>query len=61
MGTKTASDGQVHKYFSPYDSPYDAYMAFMHVVSDLEGRLSASAASGAPVSAVRERSAGEAG
>ena len=41
MGTKTASDGQVHAYFSPYDSPYDAYMAFMHVVSDLEGRVSA--------------------
>ncbi|HEY6052248.1 MAG TPA: alpha-amylase, partial [Thermoanaerobaculia bacterium] len=41
MGTKTTSDGEVHAYFSPYDSPYDAYMAFMHVVSDLEGRLSA--------------------
>ncbi|MDQ6891440.1 MAG: glycoside hydrolase family 57 protein [Acidobacteriota bacterium] len=40
MGTKTSSDGEVHAYFSPYDSPYDAYMAFMHVVSDLEVRLS---------------------
>jgi hypothetical protein len=29
----------VHAYFSPYESPYEAYMAFMHVVSDLERPL----------------------
>jgi alpha-amylase len=36
MCTKFWSDGDVHKYFSPYDSPYDAYMFFMNVFSDLE-------------------------
>ena len=39
MATKSAADGDVHAYFSPYESPYEAYMAFMHVVSDLERRL----------------------
>ena len=39
MATKSAGDGDVHAYFSPYESPYEAYMAFMHVVSDLERRL----------------------
>jgi alpha-amylase len=36
MCTKFWNDGDVHKYFSPYDSPYDAYMYFMNVFSDLE-------------------------
>lgn len=39
MCTKFWNDGDVHKYFSPYDSPYDAYMYFMNVFSDLECRL----------------------
>lgn len=34
MCTKYWADGDVHKYFSPYDSPYDAYMAFMNVLQD---------------------------
>jgi alpha-amylase len=36
MCTKFWNDGDVHKYFSPYDSPYDAYMYFMNVFSDFE-------------------------
>jgi alpha-amylase len=36
MCTKFWSDGDVHKYFSPYDSPYDAYIYYMNVFSDLE-------------------------
>jgi len=36
MCTKFWSDGDVHKYFSPYDSPYDAYIYFMNVLSDFE-------------------------
>lgn len=36
MCTKFWSDGDVHKYFSPYDSPYDAYIYFMNVYSDFE-------------------------
>lgn len=39
MCTKFWNDGDVHKYFSPFDSPYDAYLYFMNVFSDLENRL----------------------
>jgi alpha-amylase len=39
MCTKFWNDGDVHKYFSPFDSPYDAYMYYMNVFSDLECRL----------------------
>ena len=28
MCTKFWSDGDVHKYFSPFDSPYDAYIFY---------------------------------
>ncbi len=34
MCTKWFSDGDVHSYFNPYDSPYDAFMNYMNVVSD---------------------------
>jgi alpha-amylase len=36
MCTKFWNDGDVHKYFSPFDSPYDAYIYFMNIFSDLE-------------------------
>lgn len=36
MSTKFWADGDVHKYFSPFDSPYDAGMYYMNVISDLE-------------------------
>ncbi len=39
MCTKWFQDGDVHAYFSPYQSPYDAYIAFMNAVSDLEWRV----------------------
>jgi hypothetical protein len=29
----------VHKYFSPYESPCEAYVAFMNVLNDLSLRL----------------------
>ena len=38
MCTKYWSDGDVHKYFSPYDSPYDAYINFMNVLDHLKSR-----------------------
>jgi alpha-amylase len=28
----------VHKYFSPYDSPYDAYINYMNVLDNLRSR-----------------------
>jgi alpha-amylase len=36
MCTKYWADGDVHKYFSPFNSPYDAYIYFMNVVSDFD-------------------------
>lgn len=39
MCTKWSADGDVHSYFSPYQSPYDAYIAFMNVVGDLQLRV----------------------
>ncbi len=41
MCTKWFADGDVHKYFNPYDSPYDAYINFMNVLDHLAGRLGA--------------------
>ncbi|MFA5292586.1 MAG: glycoside hydrolase family 57 protein [Phycisphaerae bacterium] len=38
MCTKYFSDGDVHKYFNPYDSPYDSYINFMNVMGNLEKR-----------------------
>ncbi len=39
MCTKWFSDGDVHKYFNPYDSPYDAYINYMNVLADFEQTL----------------------
>jgi alpha-amylase len=39
MATKFFSDGAVHAYFNPYDTPYDAFMNYMNVLSDFEIRL----------------------
>ena len=33
------SDGDVHEYFSPYDTPHDAFITFMNVVEDLSARI----------------------
>ncbi len=48
MCTKYFADGDVHKYFNPYDSPYDSYINFMNVLDNLRTRLAAPA----PMSAV---------
>lgn len=39
MCTKWWSDGDVHAYFSPYDSPYDAFLAYMNALRDVRFRL----------------------
>jgi alpha-amylase len=39
MCTKFWSDGDVHKYFSPYESPYEAYIYFMNALQDLDIRI----------------------
>ncbi len=39
MCTKWSNDGDVHAYFSPYDSPYSAFMYFMNSYRDLQLRI----------------------
>lgn len=39
MCTKFFSDGDVHSYFNPYSSPYDAFINYMNVLSDFQIRL----------------------
>jgi alpha-amylase len=41
MCTKWWNDGDVHKYFSPYESPYEAFIAYMNVLQDMRLRLNA--------------------
>ena len=40
MCTKWWNDGDIHAYFSPYDTPYEAYMNFMNAYHDVRFRLS---------------------
>lgn len=37
MCTKYFADGDVHKYFNPYESPYEAHILYMNVMADLAG------------------------
>ena len=39
MCTKSFDDGGVHAYFSPYDSPFDAFLYYMNAVRDMRGRI----------------------
>ncbi|HEX9679078.1 MAG TPA: glycoside hydrolase family 57 protein [Candidatus Saccharimonadales bacterium] len=39
MCTKWFKDGDVHAYFSPYDTPYEAFMNYMNACHDLKARL----------------------
>jgi alpha-amylase len=41
MCTKFDQDGDVHKYFSPHDSPHEAFIAFMNAIDDLGRRAKA--------------------
>ncbi|MEE9525183.1 MAG: glycoside hydrolase family 57 protein [Candidatus Woesearchaeota archaeon] len=39
MCTKWFNDGDVHKYFNPYDSPYDAFIIYMNILADFDKRI----------------------
>jgi alpha-amylase len=39
ISTKHFADGEVHKYFSPYRSPYDAFINFMNIMENVRKRL----------------------
>ena len=38
LSTKTQADGEVHRYFSPYGSPYDAFVNYVNIIRDLKHR-----------------------
>ena len=40
MCTKWFADGDVHKYFNPYESPYDAYINYMNILDNIRARVS---------------------
>jgi alpha-amylase len=48
MCTKYFADGDVHKYFNPYDSPYDSYINFMNVLDHLRKRCAGAEAADYP-------------
>ncbi len=39
MCVKYFADENVHRYFSPYETPYDSYINFMNVLDNLRSRL----------------------
>ncbi len=39
MCTKWFADGDVHKYFNPYESPYDAFISYMNALNDVKTRV----------------------
>ncbi|MCL1973744.1 MAG: glycoside hydrolase family 57 protein [Bacteroidetes bacterium] len=39
MCTKFFSDGAVHKYFNPYNTPYEAFINYMNIISDFQIRV----------------------
>jgi alpha-amylase len=39
MCTKWSADGDVHAYFSPFDSPYEAFIRYMNALRGFERRL----------------------
>jgi alpha-amylase len=45
MSTKFFSDGEVHSYFNPYDTPYDAFINYMNILGDFEIRVNAAVSS----------------
>ena len=51
MCTKWFADGDVHSYFNPYGTPYDAYINYMNVLADFSLRLDAALGSTQPAAA----------
>ena len=48
MSTKKGNDGEIHSYFSPYPSPYEAFINYMNVLTDfaLQVKINKSTAAG---------------
>ena len=54
MCTKWFADGDVHKYFNPYNSPYEAFINFMNVLSDFMNHVDKTIAA-TPKASLRKR------
>lgn len=39
MSTKWFSDGEIHNYHNPFNSPYEAFINYMNIISDFEVRI----------------------
>ncbi len=48
MCTKWFADGDVHKYFNPYDTPYEAFIGYNNVLSDMRWRVATAKAGPKP-------------
>jgi len=55
MSTKWFSDGTVMRRFNPYNSPYDAFINYMNVLSDFEIRVKQHCAEAAAAAPVKKR------
>lgn len=60
MSTKFFSDGEVHSYFNPYNTPYEAFINYMNVLSDFIIRIDDEAATSAQKPALTAEEAPEA-
>lgn len=54
MCTKFFSDGDVHAYFNPYETPYEAFINYMNVLNDFGLRLNAAMPESLPDQEVSE-------
>ncbi len=54
MATKWFSDGDVHKYFNPYGSPYEAFLNYMNVLSDFTILINENCGSGQSFNELKE-------
>jgi alpha-amylase len=59
MSTKRLADAEVHSYFNPYANPYDAFIAYMNVLQDLEQRVEAAGSTAAVPDRVLEATAAD--
>lgn len=55
MCTKRYSDGDVHTYFNPYETPYDAFLNYMNVLNDFTLRLENSFAPKQTINSTKKR------
>ena len=46
MSTKLFSGGEGHSYYNPFDSPYEAFINYMNIISDFKIRLNSYAPAG---------------